>query len=623
MSSQMNFFEHQDIARRNTRLLVILFAIAVIAVTTLTGLAVTLAMGGLAPSTQAQTAQSFAFNWDILLASCGVVISAIGLAVAFKWMILKPGGKVVAEKLGGRRLNPDSSDPLERKILNVVEEMAIAANMPVPPVYLLEHEQGINAFAAGYSPKDAVIGLTRGCVENLTRSQLQGVVAHEIAHILNGDMRMNIRIMALLNGILFISHAGYLLLRTGMFAGNRRDNGKNPLPLLGLALLVIGSIGVLFGNIIKAAVSRQREYLADASAVQFTREPESIGGALQQIGALHSGSKVESKNASEAAHLFFGQAISKAMSIFATHPPLEKRIKRVLPQWNGEFAANAPRQLQQENTGQAATESKSSKPSHMDNLQRTLGILAALPEPLRQEARNPSHAQSFIYALLLSDQQEKQRIQVEHLAAERVGSSVIEQLRIDYTQLSQVSTTERLSLIELTMPALKSLENQEKLTILKHARQLPEIGGQVSLYEWCLSQMVVRYLAADLKPNPHVSGVKQHAKQDLALSLSVLAQFGHTESQHVEHAFEQAKQAFGIDIEMVPQDALNFSELEKALTRMDRWSAKMKERLVKAWVACIEADDEVTEVEYKLIYTLSNCISEPLPELTVKVSKKN
>ncbi|WP_207916350.1 M48 family metallopeptidase [Lysobacter sp. N42] len=615
----MNFFEHQDIARRNTRLLVILFTIAVIAVTTLTGLVVAIAFGGLSAQTQSKAAQGFVMHWDILLASSGVVISAIGLAVAFKWMILRPGGKIVAEKLGGRRLSPDSTDPLERKVLNVVEEMALAANMPVPPVYLLEHEQGINAFAAGYSPKDAVIGLTRGCVENLTRSQLQGVVAHEIAHILNGDMRMNIRIMALLNGILFISHAGYLLLRTGMFAGNRRDNGKNPLPLLGLALLVIGSIGVLFGNIIKAAVSRQREFLADASAVQFTREPEGIGGALQQIGALQSGSRVESKNASEASHLFFGQAISKAMSIFATHPPLEQRIKRVLPQWDGKFEANPPTQKGNEPSESAKQQAQGN--SAQDNLNRTLGMLAMLPESLRQEARKPSHAQSFIYALLLSDDASKRRIQVEHLAAERVGSSVIEQMQNDYEQLGSVSTTERLPLIELTMPTLKGLSKEDKQTILKHARQLPEIGGAVSLYEWCLSQMVVRYLSADLKPNPHVGGVKQNAKDDLALTLSVLAQFGHSDAKETQHAFNQACASFGAELALTPANALNFSHLDEALTRIDKWSAKNKERLVNAWIACIEADNEVTDVEYKLIYTLANCISEPLPELNLSPAK--
>src|SRR5690554_3021863 len=380
--SQMNFFEHQDIARRNTRLLIILFFVAVAILVVLTGAAVAVFAGGMDNNGATGAYEpNFIFHWDIILAACGVVVSGISLAVLYKWAVLRPGGRVVAEKLGGRRLDPGSSEPLERKVLNVVEEMAIAANMPVPPVYLLEHEEGINAFAAGYSPKDAVIGITRGCAEQLTRNQLQGVVAHEIAHILNGDMRMNIRIMAVLNGILFISHAGYLILRTTALSGGRRsnnDNSKNLLPFLGIALLIIGSIGVFFGNIIKAAVSRQREYLADASAVQFTREPETIGGALQQIGALQAGSQIENQNASEASHLFFGQAISKWASIFATHPPLESRIKRVLPQWDGTFKANSPQTAAVAPESSPAAASAGTAASPQERLTQ-LAILASLP----------------------------------------------------------------------------------------------------------------------------------------------------------------------------------------------------------------------------------------------------
>ncbi|CUS48114.1 MAG: family M48 peptidase [Idiomarinaceae bacterium HL-53] len=615
MSGAMNFFEHQEIARKNTRLLVGLFILAVLALVALTGLVVAIFFGGARTVEDVYQQPQWVFNWDILLACAGIVVSAIGLAVAFKWMILRPGGRVVAEQLGGRRLDPDSRDPLERKILNVVEEMAIAANMPVPPVYLLEHEQGINAFAAGYSPKDAVIGLTRGCVEQLNRAQLQGVVAHEIAHILNGDMRMNIRIMALLHGILFISHAGYLLLRTGAFAGSRRNNDKNPLPLLGLALLIIGAIGVLFGNIIKAAVSRQREYLADASAVQFTREPEGIGGALQQIGALQAGSKVEHKKASEASHLFFGQAIGRAFSLFATHPPLEKRIKRILPHWNGEFVANTE-------TSTSSETAAGQNQNQQQPFQQTLMMLAALPEVLREEARSPAHATAFAAALLLSDQTEKRTSQLAYLAANKFSDASLARCQQDYEHLAKLDTSQRLPLIELVMPALKTLTLEEKQKFIELARALPEIGGDTSLYEWCLSQVLVRYLKADLRPNPHVAAVKQHARKDLALSLSILAWYGHTENAQVEQAFQAGAEAFGTNLAPVSADNFNFSALAKALDRMDRWGAKHKERLVSCWLACIEADQQVTELEYKLIYTLANCISEPLPEFSVAVVRK-
>lgn len=618
--AQMNFFEHQDIARRNTRLLIILFLVAVAILVVLTGAAVAVFAGGMGSSNgnvNSSYDTGFIFHWDIILASCGVVLSGISLAVLYKWAILRPGGKVVAEKLGGRRLEPGSTDPIERKVLNVVEEMAIAANMPVPPVYLLENEPGINAFAAGYSPKDAVIGITRGCAEQLTRSQLQGVVAHEIAHILNGDMRMNIRIMAILNGILFISHAGYLILRTTALSGGRRrssnDNGKNLLPFLGIALLIIGAIGVFFGNIIKAAVSRQREYLADASAVQFTREPETIGGALQQIGALQAGSQIENQNASEASHLFFGQAISKWASIFATHPPLESRIKRVLPHWDGTFKANTAAQLANTN-GSAEPASKTAAGQMSKERVAQLAILASLPEQTRTEARHQVGSEALTLALIFSDDtavRNKQHALVEHAHGQEFAQRVTQ----NYANVQNLSTEQRLPLVELAMPAIKGLTTDEKKLLLSTLHQLKEVDQQVSLYEWCLTQLVERYIHADLKPNQRVAGVRMKAQTDAELTLSVLATYGHDNQQEADAAFHSAAKVYGTALQPIRSQPLSFGDLADALNRIDRWDARHKERLVNAWVQCVHMDGEITPVERKLLFTLATCIGQPLPDL--------
>lgn len=619
--AQMNFFAHQDQARRNTRLLIILFFLAVLTLVALTGLAVAAFTGGLSNNSGEN---SFAFHWDIILASCGVVISAISLAVLYKWAILRPGGRVVAEQLGGRRLDPSSQNPLERKILNVVEEMAIAANMPVPPVYLLDHEAGINAFAAGYSPKDAVIGLTKGCVEQLTRNQLQGVIAHEIAHILNGDMRLNIRIMAILNGILFISHAGYLILRTTALTGaasrrSNNDNSKNILPLLGIALLIIGSIGVLFGNIIKAAVSRQREYLADASAVQFTRDPESIGGALQQIGALQAGSQVQHHNASEAAHLFFGQAVRQWASIFATHPPLERRIKRVLPQWNGRFTANRPEQLSR--SVSAEPEQNKATTNQLQQGQERLAqiaVLASLPETIRFEAREQLGAESLLFALLYSDHN-SERQQQQRLITDIYGDVFSQRVMSNYTELQTLSTEQKLPLVELTMPSLKNLAAPAKEQLLQTLQQLNAVQQDVSLYSWCLSQVVERYLQAELQPNRHVPGVRMKARTDAELSLSVLAWYGHEQEQAAETAFYAAAQVFDRQLQPIRQRPLSFGDLADALDRIERWDIRHKERLLQAWVKCVSLDGTVTAVEQKLLFTLANCIGQPLPQLPVSL----
>ena len=279
------------------------------------------------------------------------VLVLVGGGSLYKIAQLRGGGRVVAEQLGGRLLHPDTTDPHERVLLNVVEEIALASGTPTPPVYLLEEEEGINAFAAGFTPDDAVIGVTRGTLHQLQRAELQGVIAHEFSHILNGDMQLNIRLMGVLHGILLIGILGYFVFRSAMFSsmGRRSDRGNAGIALLALGggLIVIGSLGTFFGKWIKASVSRQREFLADASAVQFTRDPDGIAGALKRIGGFVSGSAVASPNAPEASHLFFGQALSGGLqSIFATHPPLAERIRRLDPSFDGEFGMLAPPVLQ-------------------------------------------------------------------------------------------------------------------------------------------------------------------------------------------------------------------------------------------------------------------------------------
>ncbi len=245
---------------------------------------------------------------------------------------MSAGGSAVAESLDGRLIASNTNDPDERKLLNVVEEMSIASGVPMPKVYVLDNEDGINAFAAGHTPSDAAVAVTRNCMTKLSRDELQGVIGHEFSHILNGDMRLNIRLIGILFGIFCIATIGRILLYTR--SSNSRD--KNPLPIIGLLLLVIGSLGVFFGRLIQAAVSRQREFLADASSVQFTRNPAGLSGALQKIGGY--GSLMESPHASDASHLFFASGLTDSFfGAMATHPPLDARIRAIDPNWDGKF----------------------------------------------------------------------------------------------------------------------------------------------------------------------------------------------------------------------------------------------------------------------------------------------
>ena len=267
---------------------------------------------------------------DLFLWSTLATLAVILIGSVTKTLELHRGGSAVAEMLDGRLINSNSTDLDERKLLNVVEEMAIASGVPVPQVYVMDNEAGINAFSAGFSTSDAAIGVTRGGMKKLSRDELQGVIGHEFSHILNGDMRLNLRLMGLIFGILCLTVVGRVLLRT--------RGRKNPLPLLGLALVIIGWVGVFFGRLIQAAVSRQREFLADASAVQFTRNPGGLAGALKKIGGLASGSQLTSAHALEASHLFFANGMRNSLfGIMATHPPLPERIRALDPSFDGKF----------------------------------------------------------------------------------------------------------------------------------------------------------------------------------------------------------------------------------------------------------------------------------------------
>ncbi|MDX1562193.1 MAG: M48 family metallopeptidase, partial [Gammaproteobacteria bacterium] len=331
----MDFFERQDASHRATRYLVLLFALAFLAVAVVTGVVLMLLLGlagnGQVLSPTAASSGLIAGDLSLLATIVAIVIGLMIIASLFRHATLARGGGQVARMLGGTQVTGDERDPLRRRLLNVVEEMAIASGLPVPEIYVLEQERGINAFAAGLTPGDAAVAVTQGALDHLTRAELQGVVAHEFSHILNGDMRLNSRLMGLSFGILVLSLIGRWLLRSsarGLRFSSNRGKGS-ALVVIGLALTVIGGIGVFLSRLIKAAVSRQRETLADASAVQFTREPLALAGALKKIGGFTP--YLEAVEAEEVSHMLFGRAGRSFAGLFATHPPLPERIKALDP----------------------------------------------------------------------------------------------------------------------------------------------------------------------------------------------------------------------------------------------------------------------------------------------------
>jgi Zn-dependent protease with chaperone function len=643
----MDFFQDQETARRKTGLLIVYFIVAVVLIVLLSD-AIVAGAFLLTGRHDRPPLHSVLDLWNpglFTLVSLGT-LALIGGGSLYRVASLAGGGHSVAEMMGGRPLSSQTTDPDERKILNVVEEMAIAAGTPVPPVYLLEQEDGINAFAAGYAPGDAVIGVTRGCIQDLTRDELQGVIAHEFSHILNGDMRLNIRLIGALYGILLISMTGWIIFRSTAYGnsyGNRRDGdrrGSNPWPMVGLALYVLGYIGVFFGNLIKAAVSRQREFLADASAVQFTRNPDGIAGALKKIGALAEGSRVHAPAAQEASHLFFGDAVGHLLGIFATHPPLAERIRRIDPSFEGDFSkvrvgiadgprpeAGAPTTLRPPaqpgrrvagfNASQMVSRIGTVEPQQ---LAYASAVLSALPDPLKALAYEPFGARAIVFALLVDNESGAvQATQRERLAA-HVEPELVREVDRILSLVHGLTPELRLPLVSMVVPTLRRLSRDQFRAFAAGIRELIQADNQVSLYEYALHRLILRHLAPHFgfAPPPRslvksadvLAGPVRHV-------LAALAHVGGAQPSDAAHAFALGIQTLGwpgIDSSMPPQN-LDLQALDQALNELDAATPPLKRQILNACAACISADGRVTIEEGELLRAIADALGCPVPPL--------
>jgi Zn-dependent protease with chaperone function len=483
----MNFFEQQDIARRNSRMLVLLFLAAVFLLVVLTNaLVAAFLFFGQDYNIYSGSREGFAgflsyFTWE-RFGTIGLAVTAtVALVVLVKWIQLSTGGKVVAESMGGTRILPQTRDTAERRCLNIVEEMALAANMPVPPVYVLNDERGINAFAAGITPADAVVAVTRGGIEQLKRHELQGVIAHEFSHILNGDMRLNIRLAAMLKGITFIGDVGHILLRSSnrarTGASHRKGGQGSAMPLLGLALWLLGWLGGLAAGFIKAAISRQKEFLADAGAVQYTRSADGIGDALKVIGGYIPGTLVHAARAAEMSHIFFGQIEHHLWQVFATHPPLRERIRRIDADWDGQYIERKPRVYAEQprrggsgevGVGRAALVAAAMAAAVDEAEEKFDADFGPEPEQLEQEtaereeiplvfvrhSHDPLGAQALVACLLVDGGEEIRQGQLQLLGESGIRG-LEELVNTLYPGVHALGAPSRLPLLEMCLPALQ------------------------------------------------------------------------------------------------------------------------------------------------------------------------
>ena len=594
----MDFFEKQERARLQTKWLVFYFVLAVVGIIAVLHIGFSLLL------------RQPLDDWEMLgFTAAGVLVSVV-IGSLVKIVELSKGGKAVAEMLGGVPVNPSTTDAGERRLLNVVEEMSLASGVPVPQVYVLE-EEAINAFAAGYGAADAAVGVTRGCIELLTRDELQGVIGHEFSHILNGDMRLNIRLMGLLNGILFLALLGGLLMRLALTSRPRSSNDKNggsavaALLVGGLVLYIVGWIGVFFGKLIKAAVSRQREFLADASAVQYTRNPGGLAGALSKI-ASHS-SRLLHPKAQEASHMFFGNGMAEAwLGLFATHPPIQQRIAEIAPNFDPQEASTTPPPL-------ASAEPRFSGDAQ---LAAATSMLAGLPEFSRPAMREIHSACALVFALLLS---EDESVRESQLAVLQADAALQKEIGDMFDRRSQLSSAQRISLVDLAIPVLRGLSPQQYSVFSGQVRQLIEADGQIHLFEYTLQKLLLRHLDAvftKARPGRILHRSLVPLLPDTGILLSAIANADDGDSAALDAAFQAGVARLGKSAEAFPlarQSSVNLQDFDRALEDLATASLSVKKTILTACSAAVVHDGIVNDTQFELLRAVADTVDCPIP----------
>jgi len=616
----VDFFSAQDNARKNTKWLVSLFALAVVSIIVLVYLAVII----LIANVDTTPAPFQLWRPDLFFNIAAIISVVIILASLYKVLTLASGGgAAVAESLGGRLVSRATRDPLEQRLLNVVDEMAIASGLPVPEVYIMDHEPAINAFAAGYDVQHAVIAVTRGCLEQLKRDELQGVIAHEFSHVFNGDMRMNIRLMGVLHGILIVAIIGRMVLQGGSHGSSRNNGG---IVVFGLALLLIGYIGLFFGRMIKAAVSRQREFLADAAAVQFTRNPAGLAGALKRIGGF--GERVIAHpNAEEASHMFFDTGVAMHLDLLATHPPLDERIRRLEPGFTGiteqvsGSAASADEALAQLAAGEAISVRPDALRQSVGNSdERHLGyahaLLAGLPQDLLADVHDPQGARAVVYALLSvslpsPSKQLPQLLQDEEAEIISLAAGYGE-------QVNGLSKSARLPLIELAIAALREVDGQHAASLLQNCEAIIEADDRVTVFEFAVLSLLQHALGMEEGAigSRYGSGLAA-VRHDCAVIFSVLARAGHDDERLVEAAYAAAWQTLSLEGQeaLLPRSDISLAYFTESLTRLNTLKYRFKAQLIEACVSAIATDGLVTINEAELLRAIGARLDCPIPPL--------
>ena len=648
----MNFFERQDQARRKSALLLFYFLLAVVLIVLAVNLIVWLILDGM--TAPPQSLEQWLGSQTFWMASL-ITLAVILVGSLARYLRLRSGGDAVARMVGATPVNLQSKDARVRQFINVVEEMSIAAGVVMPRLYVMEQESAINAFVAGYQPNQAIMAVTRGALEQLDREELQGVVGHEFSHILNGDMRLNVHLIAVLAGILAIGQVGRFLLRSSHRSsrGSRgKNNGAPALAIGGLGLMLVGYIGLFFGRLIKASVSRQREFLADASAVQFTRNPQGLASALYRIQALTAGSYLTATlHAEDLNHMCFGEATAlRFQSLFASHPPLADRIKSIDPLFmpkarsrrNSErlqaqqpvnpthsnalgalgavslaAAMNAPRA-----SGAASSalveQVGAVQPVHYDYAVR---LHQSWPLALQDLTHSPGGAALVVAAVLMTDLDARQQAQALDLLRTRAAELTLPLTAIEPTisLVAGLGLASRLPLVEISLASLKQFEADERERFSALVEDLIKLDQRYTLFEFVVATLLRRQLAPRAG-RANKGQIRSFAPVlgDIQQLIAVLARCGGDDRSSLEQTYRQAMRNFTHEPLALPAHC-RLSELNRVLGRLAQLTPLLKAPLLQACADVVLQDGKIQPAEYELLRCVAEVLECPLPPLVAGV----
>ena len=613
MAATMNFFRAQDEARGRTTKLVVLLVLAILV---LTGTLYVLAVLG-----QGKLLESGELEWfqpKLFLATSGVALAVILGGSLMRIAELSKGGGAIAVRLGGRLVSGVTKDPAERRYLNVVQEMALAAGLPVPLCFVLDHDESINAFAAGNSPQDAAVGVTRGALLNLTRDELQGVIAHEFSHIGNGDMKLNLRIIGAIAGLTALAQLGYIFFR---LAGSVR--GKNSAPialgmiLTGVVVLLIGSGGILFAKVIQAAVSREREYLADASAVQFTRNPLGLGSALKKIAGFSGARREASEAELEAQHLFFASSGGFLESLFSTHPPINERIRRIDPAFDGIIPDVQPVAVSADDASpvsRAAPVASAAPPLPVaasravptdHQIQDSVGFRGRISETLRNASDDPVSAMGLVLGLLLRRDSTLRAAQLSK-ARTLAGGEVAREAEKFEPLLRALPAGSRVPLLDLSMPALRQL-SAEQQDLFRQAITQVGYEAEDGLIVLLIQASMRRYLSREKNP-PSRPGDLPDA---YGLVLTAVVRTSGESAEAQARAYRLGAVVLGLpglDANLLPAEKVDLQKVDEALAVIAGQSVYDRRKFVRACGAAMLHDDRAEPAEVEIVRAVGDSL---------------